>query len=46
MVDYIGVTESEEAILTSGYKNSVNLSGGQWQKICIARALKTKKRLC
>ena len=43
MVDYIGVTESEEAILTSGYKNSVNLSGGQWQKICIARALKNKE---
>lgn len=41
-VAYSGAAESEDSILTSGYKNSVNLSGGQWQKICLARALKNK----
>ena len=29
-------------ILISGFKNSVNISGGQWQKICLARALKNR----
>lgn len=42
-VNYDGSAESENLILTPGYKNSANLSGGQWQKICLARALKNKQ---
>lgn len=41
-VAYSGPAASEDGILVSGFKNSVNLSGGQWQKICLARALKNR----
>lgn len=39
-VSYEGNIEDDDSILTPGYKNSKNLSGGQWQKIGIARAIK------
>lgn len=41
-VAYNGPAASEDDILISGFKNSVNISGGQWQKICLARALKNR----
>lgn len=29
----------DDAILESGFSKSINISGGEWQKICIARAM-------